>query len=215
MLCLKRNFKSWMSMVMIGRHARRVSCSKHFYGALLAWRDYQRMWKEVRSKNVGTFVWHAFRVMYFYGRCSKKMKQRSYRLFRYLDNTVDPLSMPVSRFVGYKVLFNCEWLLETFQWKDRREMKIMRLVYIRLMPKIVTIWSTYVDNNKKSRYAMRHSVKRLLKWGLFKLKTNADEMAEQRVKEQDKVTDHNKRTIWYFFVESIFQCLAPATAYQL
>ena len=187
MLSLKRNFKGWQGMVRIERHSRRLCYSKHFYGAMLAWRDYQRMWKEARLKNMGTFVWHAFRALYFYGRCSRKMKQRSFRLFRYLDESVDPLSMPVSRFTGYNVLFNCEDILETFQWKDRREMKIMRLVYIRLMPKIVSAWSIFVDNNKKMRYAMRHSMKRLLKRGLYMLKTHADEMAEQRIHEQDKV----------------------------
>jgi len=183
---IKRNLKEWSWICSIERHARCLYYRRHWLD-VLEWTRFQLAWKRMRRRLQGKFLYHAYRALYFYARCSAKTKARAFRLFRYFDESVAELGMPLARFPGYHQLFYCDDVLERFREKDAVERKIMRLSYTRLMPKVVDRWSTYVDSCKKTRYSIQHSIKRIQRRGLLQLKANADEMAEQRERDADRV----------------------------
>jgi hypothetical protein len=51
------------------------------------------------SSHMMRMLHHALRALYFWTRCAAKCRARAYRLFRYADDSLDPLSMPLFRCV--------------------------------------------------------------------------------------------------------------------
>ena len=54
---------------------------------------------------------------------------------RFEESSVGPFNNPVERFGGYGRIFWCQGLLERFKAKDWYERRVIRCIYVRVMPR--------------------------------------------------------------------------------
>jgi len=183
----KRNIRAWRRHCGIERHRLRLDRWRIF-GPWVRYVELIRRREDLRKKNMNKFLHHAIRALYFWARCAAKCRKRAYNLFRYFEDSLDQLSMPLARFPGHHAcVFMCGYMLELWQWKDMRERKIMRASYVRLAPVVISRWSLAVDLNKRTRYARVHDQRQLLRRCVRRMKDNAEQCIEERMnKEENK-----------------------------
>mmetsp|Transcript_2321 Transcript_2321/g.3725 ORF Transcript_2321/g.3725 Transcript_2321/m.3725 type:complete len:896 (-) Transcript_2321:1172-3859(-) len=148
----KRHLKAWLKCGSALRLLR-IKRGNRGMEPWKAYRNDEKIWQDQRKRCKMNFIYMAFRVLYFWAQSSKKLRRRAFKLFRLEEESINTFNMPIERFRGTGLLFNCQNILESFQRRDWYERRTTRNQYIRLAPRCLDQWKRLTVAGKKTRFA--------------------------------------------------------------
>jgi hypothetical protein len=191
----KYYFKGWKLYCHVMRRTRR----NHRWRCMEPWiafhNDYWIV-KKSYTKHVHKFLLAALRCLYFFARCSRKLKARAAKLFRLEEASIYELVMPIERFPGYFSLFDPKEIFEKFKRKDWYERRVYRCLYQRLVPLVFPCWKQQYEKGVKYRVVAGAYRRATLNKGFSALEflMQVDEFGNRVHEEVEKETEERNQS---------------------